>query len=83
MSILEERVSRRKSEMLVLFVSHFLTSDKLEIHKLGTEQIRQVLCASLNIQIYALKDDRTSENCFHMFRDRDSSASLLNGALFM
>lgn len=74
---MEEKVSRRKSE---LSESQFLTSDNLALHELRNEQFRQVLRASLAIRTYALKDSLIRKLFFKMFSDQNYPAAVPNGA---
>lgn len=58
MSKLEENLSRWKS---VLEETQVLIYDNLSLHKLGTEEIRQVIRASPAVHTFARRDSRIRE----------------------
>lgn len=80
MSKMKRKLSRRESE---LNESKFLISEKMVLQDIGTEQIVQVIRASLAIHTYKLKYGRIWKLFIPMSSDQDYPASLLSGARFL
>lgn len=77
---MELEFSRRKT---ALKESQIHTSRKLDLHKLGTEYIFQVLRASLAVHTNVMMDCRIRELFFAVFCYRTFPVTLLNGARFL
>lgn len=80
MANMKDKTLRRKP---ALKTSQFLKSENLAPPKLGTEQIIQILRASVAVHTYALKNGRIRELSFQLFCNRNFSVTMLNDARFL
>lgn len=61
----------------------FNDCDDLVLRELGTEQVRQILCASVAVRTYWLNDERIVYAFLYLFRDKQYTVAYVNGGRYL
>lgn len=81
--IMEKVVVKVLQKTFVLKVHQILPTEKLILHELGTEEIRQLLGAALHIHMYSMKNSRAQELFSDFSLERNVTVTYLNSARFL